>query len=164
MRLRVRGINETVRNLEELQKLVNAEAGKILVLAATKFQTKAQLNEKAVDTGTLRRSIHLAAPDAEHDSDLEKAHKEAPNDTEPIKASKIIAKTEKGFRVYIGTWLQYAKKIHRDGGKNGKGKYFLKNAYKTERQNVIDFYSREIEKLTKLVGKWKVTQSYGNKR
>lgn len=147
--IKVRGINETIRNLEDIRNLINREIENVHILGITKFQSKAIENEKAVDTGTLRRSIHVAAPGISHAQDLDDASGGNPSNKNPIKKGQgqlLIHKNHK-IKSYVGTWLGYAKKIHRDGGIKGKGKYFLRKAFKSEWKNVHTFIGREVKKL-----------------
>lgn len=152
--IEVKGIKETVRGLEDIRRIVNETAPKIHLLGATMFQTKAQENEHAVDTGTLRRSIHTTAPGMSHNDDFNKAYSESSSNKTPIKASKEVIKEMGMYKTFIGTWLGYGKKIHRDGGINGKGQFFLRKAFNSEYKNVQEFIRRETAKLLKLGAKW----------
>jgi phage gpG-like protein len=130
----VQGIEEVNKMLSKVSKDMQPIVKQVILeVSRVEVETKAKY-AVPVDTGRLRSSIHTM----EAGTGFQYSDKQGNRYDGTLGTLRV-----KGDEVAVGTNVEYAKDIHRRGGKNGKGKEFLKIAF----ENAIPKYLERIKKV-----------------
>jgi HK97 gp10 family phage protein len=134
--------------LSELKKKVDRALPKMT------YRTAAVIWEAIVDvisekdivlTGTLRRSVHVAAPGVDHSGDIEKAKKRkiTRRIAEAVLVKALTAETE------IGTWLDYSYLIER-GTRKMKARPYMLPGFERSKDDAKQQWFDELKDILEL--------------
>lgn len=82
-------------------------------------------------TGTLRRSVHAAAPGTDHGGDDARARY---NDLGGRRSSSLVEEEGNTLVIEVGSWLLYAKRVHDGTGPRMTAKPYLTDALTQNRR------------------------------
>ena len=121
-------IEKSVRILQRVATSAGNLAQDELHKSGLNIETGAK-EETPVDTGRLRSSIHMESNSINRTFIY--------SDEGGAVFNGKLGVSPKPLEVYVGTNVHYAEKIHRNGGRNGRGQGFLLKAYEAERPLLI---------------------------
>lgn len=98
-----------------------------------------------VDTGRLRSSLHMESSEVNRSFTY--------SDQAGRSYSGKLSVMPKPLEVYVGTNVEYAEKIHRTGGRGGKGEGFLVKAHEAERPLLIARLRTKIKEVARGKGR-----------
>ena len=139
---------------KELQSLIDTVAKKTRLAPAviqaeldkSGFRIETGAKERTiVDTGRLRSSIHVKT--------INTGKKHTYSDGKGKSHVGILDVIPKKLEAYVGTDVEYAYKIHSDGGVKtnailgGNGKGFLFNAYEAEKPKLIESLKKVLDEI-----------------
>jgi phage gpG-like protein len=134
IKVQIKGIDELNKTLQKVSKELQPVVRQtILEVSRVEVETKSKY-AVPVDTGRLRASIHTM----EKGSNFRYTDKNGNSYDGNLKNLRVSEN-----EIAIGTNVNYAKDIHRRGGKNGKGKEFLEVAF----NNAIPKYIQRIKQV-----------------
>ena len=134
IKVQIKGIEELNKTLQKVSKELQPVVRQtILEVSRVEVETKAKY-AVPVDTGRLRSSIHTM----EKGSNFRYTDKNGNSYDGNLKGLRVSDN-----EIAIGTNVNYAQDIHRRGGKNGKGQYFLLTAF----ENAIPKYIQRIKQV-----------------
>lgn len=131
----IRGVIAMLRDLAQGPQIIH-EMKQASVMAGFKVERDAKLNLTRMvysqpergyrRTGTLRRSVHVAAPGADHGSDQASARHTVLGGR---KSPSLVAEQGQLLIVEVGTWLLYAKRVHDGTGPRMTARPYLDDAF-----------------------------------
>jgi phage gpG-like protein len=137
LRIDVKGIEELKKALSKIPVEAQPKVKKsMLEIMRVEVETKAKFSVP-VDTGRLRSSIHTM----EEGTDYKYSDSEG-NRYEGTLSTLKVSKNE----VAVGTNVNYADKIHKAGGRGGKGKKFLEIPFTKAVPNLLKKIEEVINK------------------
>ena len=148
----IRAVTNMLRSIAEGPEVMN-ELKRATAIAGFSVERDAKLNLTRMvysqpergyrRTGTLRRSVHVAIPEADHGGDLSSAKV---TDLGSRSASpRLVATRGHTLVVEVGTWLVYAKRVHDGTGPGMTKRPYLDDALTKNRRFIVDTIARGLE-------------------
>jgi hypothetical protein len=130
----IRGVTAMLRDIAQGPQIIS-EMKQASAMAGFKVERDAKLNLTRMvysqpergyrRTGTLRRSVHVAIPGADHGGDLTRAKTSTLGGR---KSPRLVAELGQTLVVEVGTWLLYAKRVHDGTGPRMTARPYLDDA------------------------------------
>ena len=147
----IRAVTAMLRSIAEGREVTN-ELKRASAIAGFSVERDAKLNLTRMvysqpergyrRTGTLRRSVHVAIPGADHGGDLSSAkNTNLGGRTSP----RLVAEQGQTLVVEVGTWLVYARRVHDGTGPRMTKRPYLDDALTKNRRFIEDTIARGLE-------------------
>jgi hypothetical protein len=147
----IRGVTAMLRSLATGPEVIN-ELKRASVMAGFKVERDAKLNLTRMvysqpergyrRTGTLRRSVHVAAPGADHGGDLASARHTVLGGRQ--QSPSLVAEQGQMLIIEVGTWLLYAKRVHDGTGPRMTARPYLDDALTANQRFIEETIARGV--------------------
>jgi hypothetical protein len=144
------GVTAMLRSISDGPEVVD-ELKRASAMAGFKVEREAKINLTRMvysqpergyrRTGTLRRSVHVAAPGTDHSGDQPRARS---TDLGGRQSPRIVGEEGQTLVVEVGSWLLYAKRVHDGTGPRMTAKPYMTDALTQNRRFIEEIISRGV--------------------